>query len=64
MSDSMLMVSTLLQDDFVDLLKKLPDDYFELDEMKKASIWKDIQTAINRGESDLDKLAGLVTIWL
>jgi hypothetical protein len=58
------MVSTLLQDSFVDLLKKLPDDYFKLDEKKKALIWKDIQTAINRGENDLDKLAGLVTIWL
>jgi hypothetical protein len=64
MQMAMQMVSVLLQDRFVDLLKKLPDDYFKLDEAKKAAFWKDIWIAIDRGENDLDNLAGLVTIWL
>jgi hypothetical protein len=59
---AMHMVSVLLQDGFVELLKKLPDGYFNLDEKSKAATWKSIWIAIDRGETDTDKLAGLANI--
>lgn len=60
----MQAVSMLLQDEFVDLLKKLPDDYFKLEESKRNSVWESILRELNHGEKDLDKLANLATIWL
>ncbi len=57
-------VSMLLQDEFVDLLKKLPDDYFKLVEIKRNAVWQLILSELNHGEKDLDKLASLATIWL
>jgi hypothetical protein len=54
----------LLQDEFVSLLSKLPDDYFKLEETKKNSVWDSILRELNHGEKDLDKLASLATVWL
>lgn len=64
MSYAMHAVSMLLQDEFVSLLSKLPDDYFKLEESKKSSVWDSILRELNHGEKDLDKLASLATVWL
>jgi hypothetical protein len=64
MSYAMHAVSMLLQEGFVDLLKKLPDDYFKLEESKRNAVWQSILSELNHGEKDLDKLASLATVWL
>jgi hypothetical protein len=64
MSYAMHAVSMLLGDDFVELLKKLPDEYFKLDEGAKTHVWEDIKTAVFHGEIDTDKLAKKAVIWL
>jgi hypothetical protein len=61
-SYAMHMVSVLLQDGFVELLKKLPDGYFNLDEESKTATWRSIWLAIDRGETDTDKLASLAYV--
>lgn len=64
MIEAMHMVSVLLQDGFVELLKKLPNEYFKMDEAEKCAVWRSIWIAIDRGETDTEKLAGVVKQWL
>lgn len=53
-------VATLLGEDaYVTLLSLLPDSFFDLDEQAKDAFWKQALAALNAGETDLDRLAGM-----
>lgn len=55
------MVSLALggSDDFAELLKCMPDEFFSLPSDGQEEIWKRILAAATRGERDCEKLAAL-----
>lgn len=56
----MTMVSNLLQDEFIDLLLQLPDEFFKFTEEQKKEAWKAIHHELVHGVKDTQKLASLI----
>jgi len=56
------LVSQLLRSDYIRLLYFLPDSFFSQSEQTKHAGWQAILSAINRGETDPEKLASLPEI--
>ena len=56
----MNMVSQILRDDFVALLKELPDEFYRKSDADKNQSWAEILSAVNQGETDPVKLATIV----
>jgi len=59
MSTSLLLVSGLLGDKFVDLLIRMPDRYFVLFPEAKDWVWDEILNAVNQGIEDPQTLANM-----
>ena len=57
----MNMVSQILRDDFIVLLKELPDEFYQQSEEDKTQSWAAILSEVNKGELDPVNLANIIT---
>jgi hypothetical protein len=64
LDETIKMVRNLLQEDYVQLIERLPNDYFRLPNRQKRAIFVEIYHAINQGQRDITKLVGIAQMHL
>ena len=64
MMDELMVRNLLGEDKFMELLIKLPDEYFELRKSTQDAVWKTILMKINEGINEVEQLVKYARIWM
>lgn len=60
MSDKLMITSQLLQEDFIDLVSDLPDEFFHLPGPTRDAYWDLVHHRLLKGETSIPVLLALV----